>query len=51
MVSGCGQTALFRQDGLWHYNGLAVRRMADLPLLVVESDRASERCAVAFYIK
>lgn len=35
VVSGCGQTVSFRQDGLWQHNGLVVGRMTELPVLVV----------------
>lgn len=35
MVSDCGQTVSFRQDGLWQHNGLVVGRMTELPVLVV----------------
>lgn len=35
VVSGCGQTVSFRQDGLWQHNDLVVGRMTELPVLVV----------------
>ena len=35
VVSGCGQTVSFRQDGLWQHNGLVVGRTSGLPVLVV----------------
>lgn len=35
VVSGCGQTVSFRQDGLWQHNGLVVGRMTELPVIVV----------------
>ena len=55
VVSGCGQTVSFRQDGLWQYNGLAVGRMDKVPVTCGQGlpklERASERHVVIFYIK
>lgn len=38
VVSGCGQTVSFRQDGLWQHNGLAVG----------ENDRLASPCGRGF---
>lgn len=50
VVSGCGQTVSFRQDGLWQHNGLVVGRMNELPVTCGQGlpklDRASERHVV-----
>lgn len=55
VVSGCGQTVSFRQDGLWQHNGLVVGRKTELPVLCGEGlpklDGASERHVVTFCIK
>ena len=33
VVSGCGQTVSFRQDGLWQHNGFVAGRVTEVPAL------------------